>query len=89
MTKNWRVAKSLLQLKKQVDEKWPNRAKGWDGTIGDAEHASRSSDHNPYVLDKSGTPVVRALDITHDPLHGCDAGAIAQSIVALGIDLSA
>jgi hypothetical protein len=75
----WRVAKSLLRLKKQVDAKAPQRNIDSDGTIGDELHASRSSDHNPWVKDgKKG--VVMAMDLTHDPANGCDANALAEAI---------
>ncbi|MES2044608.1 MAG: DNA/RNA non-specific endonuclease [Pseudomonadota bacterium] len=76
---NWRIAKALLKLRDQVNATAPNRKKGWDGTIGDAAHASRSSDHNPWIVD-GGQGVVTALDITHDPQGGCDAGKLAESI---------
>ncbi|HEY8214169.1 MAG TPA: hypothetical protein VIG36_08590, partial [Methylocystis sp.] len=59
----------------------PQRSKASDGTIGDAAHASRSSDHNPWVVD-AGTGVVTAFDVTHDPENGCDAGQIAEAIHA-------
>lgn len=75
----WRVAKSLLALRDQVNRKAPNRKKSHDGTIGDAAHASRASDHNPWVIDGS-VGVVTAMDITHDPAGGCDAGRIAEAI---------
>ena len=75
----WRVAKALLALRRQVDTKAPRRDKTSDGTIGDAAHATRSSDHNPWVLD-GGAGVVTAMDVTHDPAHGCDAAALAESI---------
>jgi uncharacterized protein YuzE len=75
----WRVAKSLLALRDQVNRKAPHRNKANDGTIGDAAHASRSSDHNPWVTD-GNVGVVTAMDITHDPAHGCDANAIAEAI---------
>jgi hypothetical protein len=78
-TTPWRVAKSLLALRDQVNRKAPNRKKSHDGTIGDAAHASRASDHNPWVKD-GGVGVVTAMDITHDPAGGCDAGAIAEAI---------
>jgi hypothetical protein len=77
----WRVAKSLLALRRQVDAKAPRRSKASDGTIGDAAHAARSSDHNPWVRD-GAMGVVTAMDITHDPANGCDAGALAESIRA-------
>jgi hypothetical protein len=73
----WRVAKSLLTLREQFNEQFPKRKKSADGTVGDAAHASRSSDHNPHVKD-AGVGVVTALDITHDPANGLDAHAIAR-----------
>ncbi len=73
---NWRVAKALLRLREQVNAKWPNRKKGNDGTIGDTSHQNRNSDHNPWVDEG----VVTALDITHDPKTGPDAGALAETI---------
>lgn len=78
----WRVAKSLLHLRDQVNALAPARAKGSDGTIGDAAHASRSSDHNPWVEDRRGQPIVTAMDITHDPRHGVDCGKIVNAILA-------
>ena len=68
----WRVAKSLLKLRDQINAHAPKRSKKSDGYIGDAAHASRSSDHNPWVKDgKMG--VVTAADFTHDPAGGFDA----------------
>ena len=76
----WRVAKSLIRLREQINELAPNRSKASDGTIGDAAHASRSSDHNPWV--KDGTiGVVTAMDITNDVAHGCDAQALVNALV--------
>lgn len=77
----WRVAKALLALREQVNAMAPNRRKKSDGTIGDAAHASRASDHNPWVRD-AGVGVVTAMDITHDPDGGCDAGALADALLA-------
>ena len=77
----WRVAKSLLHLREQVNGKWPNRRKDSDGSIGNAEHASRSSDHNPWVKD-GAMGVVTAIDITHDPASGCDSYALADALRA-------
>lgn len=71
----WRLAEALDQLRDQINAAAPHRARGWDGSIGDTAHSARKSDHNP---DDRG--VVRAVDITHDPANGCDAGAIAESL---------
>lgn len=70
-----RIAKSLATLRDQVNAKWPTRSKVSDGWIGDSKHAARKSDHNP---NPSG--VVCALDITHDPARGLDAGRLADTI---------
>lgn len=75
----WRVASSLLKLREQVNQAAPHRRKDSDGTIGDAAHCSRKSDHNPWVRD-GNIGVVTAMDITHDADHGCDANAIAEAI---------
>lgn len=77
----WRVAEALLALRRQVDARAPRRNKASDGAIGDAEHATRDSDHNPWVVD-GAFGVVTAIDVTHDPAGGCDAGALAEAIQA-------
>lgn len=76
----WRLAKSLDTLRAQVNALYPNRSKTSDGTVGDAAHASRSSDHNPWVLDGK-TGVVTALDLTHDPARGIDGEKLAARLV--------
>lgn len=76
----WRLAKSLEKLRAQFNAAAPNRSKASDGSIGDAAHASRSSDHNPWVLDgKMG--IVTAVDITHDPADGVDGNEIAVALL--------
>jgi hypothetical protein len=76
----WRPAKSLVRLRDQVNNTAPNRNKANDGTIGDAAHASRTSDHNPWVID-GGVGVVTAIDITNDPKSGCNAQTIVDALV--------
>ncbi len=76
---SWRLAKSLDVLRSQINTRWPARKKDSDGTIGDAAHASRSSDHNPWVRD-GAVGVVTAIDITHDPSTGPDAGVLAETL---------
>lgn len=75
----WRVANSLIRLRDQANERFPTRNKSSDGTIGDASHRSRSSDHNPWVQD-AGRGVVTALDLTHDPKSGMDTHKLAEHL---------
>jgi lysozyme family protein len=77
----WRVAAALKQLRAQADAAFPHRDKANDGTIGDAAHQSRASDHNPWVTD-GGSGVVTAIDITNDPGHGCAAERIVEALRA-------
>lgn len=72
----WRLAKSLQTLLSDVNQKWPHRSKVSDGTIGDAAHSARISDHNP---NKAG--VVCAVDITNDPVNGPAGHALANMLI--------
>ena len=74
---SWRVAKCLLVLREEVNSAAAGRGKASDGTIGDASHQAGKSDHNP-----DADSVVRAMDITHDPDNGCDAGRLANHLRA-------
>lgn len=76
---DWRLAKALETLLAEVNAKWPTRSKQSDGTIGDAAHASRSSDHNPWVRD-GAMGVVTGMDITHDPGKGLDSEQLAEKL---------
>lgn len=77
----WRLADALVTLRAQVNEMFPTRSKDSDGSIGDAAHASRSSDHNPW-FSEAGIGIVTAIDITHDPKSGCDSYAMAEAFRA-------
>lgn len=78
---NWRVAESLQTLLGQLNALFPNRSKVSDGSIGNAEHASRNSDHNPYI--KNGNMgIVTARDFTHDPANGINGQWLADALVA-------
>lgn len=57
-----RLSKSVVQLREQADDAYPNRKRNSDGTIGDAKHAARKSDHNP----DPDSGIVRALDLDAD-----------------------
>lgn len=75
----WRVAKSLDRLLAQLNAFAPRRSKASDGSIGDATHATRASDHNPhYVL--NGQALVTARDFTHDPADGLDCQWLADTL---------
>lgn len=74
---SWKLARSLDQLRKQINEISPNRSKISDGTIGDPAHSARTSDHNP-----NGGRIVRAIDITHDPEHGIAGKDLANTLLA-------
>jgi hypothetical protein len=75
---SWRVARSLDVLLAQFNAACPTRSKVSDGAIGDAAHASRNSDHNPWY----GPGIVTARDYTHDPASGMDMGRIRDQLLA-------
>ena len=70
----WRVASSEQQLLKEINARAPRRSKRSDGSIGDAAHSARTSDHNPCACHRT----VCARDFTHDPGGGFDAHAFAD-----------
>lgn len=57
----WRLARSLMRLRNEINLEWPMRDRASDGSIGDADHAGRKSDHNP-----NDAGVVRAIDTDDD-----------------------
>lgn len=63
---NPRPAKAITKLIAEVNALDPGRPKQSDGTLGDAAHATRDSDHNPWVKD-GRVGVVTATDLTEDP----------------------
>jgi hypothetical protein len=77
---SWRKAKALATFVAAVDKRYPKRDRASDGTIGDAAHASRASDHNPW-LTVDGVGVVRAVDIDKD---GIAAAWLAEQLRKLG-----
>lgn len=65
MSRPWRLAKACETLRNQLDTLYPKRDRESDGGIGNAEHASRKSDHNPWIVDgKYG--VVSAFDVDRE-----------------------
>lgn len=77
---SWKVAESLDRLLAQLNAFAPNRSKVSDGSIGDAAHATRDSDHNPWYVLK-GQPLVTARDFTHDPAGGLDCNRLATALL--------
>jgi hypothetical protein len=70
-----RPAYGIERLVADVDAMAPHRSTTHDGILGDQRHAAEHSGHNP-----NAAGVVCAVDITHDPAHGADAGDIAENI---------
>lgn len=68
----WRAndprAPACVAALRDANAAWPTRRKASDGIMGDARHQASKSDHN----------LGNAVDITHDPASGCDAGVIAE-----------
>jgi hypothetical protein len=77
----WKLAPALGQLRKQINAAWPKRDKSLDGTIGDAAHAARKSEHNPNRDPKDDVPdgYVTAMDIDKD---GIPANEIVKMLIA-------
>lgn len=80
MAEGWRVASSLEQLRRQLDELAPDRSRASDGSIGDEDHANRSSDHNPHFR-LAGQHYVTARDFTDDPSGGLDCDELAVALM--------
>ena len=78
----WRLAKSLIKLRDQINAVAPHRSRASDGSIGDAAHASRDSDHNPWIKDGAGIGVVSAVDITNDPQGGMNVRTLADALIS-------
>ncbi len=81
---DWRMAKSLEVLRKEINGVWPSRDKTSDGGVGDTAHGARNSKHNP-----GDNRVVEARDFDED-VSGKDGSGgrplwdLVQHLVALG-----
>lgn len=75
MPSSWTLAPSLRAALDEANKLWPQRSRASDGTIGDAAHSSRTSDHNP---DARG--IVHAIDLTHSPQLGPDCNVLAERL---------
>jgi hypothetical protein len=79
MAATWQVARSLDTLLAQLNAAYPLRSRASDGGIGDAAHATRDSDHNPWFV-LGGQALVTARDFTHDPAGGLDCARLALAL---------
>lgn len=73
MSSTWYLAPSLNVLRDEIDAAYPHRQKKMDGTIGDAAHAARDSDHNPNARGS-----VNAIDVDE---IGIDAWALVACAI--------
>ena len=76
---NWRLAKSLIKLREQLNALFPERSKISDGSIGDERHQKAgTSDHLPNKAN-----VVTAIDVTfdQDPSDGIGVDARVLAVV--------
>lgn len=74
----WELARALVRMREQVDERAPRRNRRSDGTVGDNRHASRTSDHNPRRFGVQS--IVLAIDFTHSPKDRIDTWALAEGL---------
>lgn len=79
---SWKLAPALTVFREQLKQIAPDRAKASDGTIGDAGHSARKSDHNP---DEDGN--VCAMDVTHSTApRGIDGDLLVKALQESGDD---
>jgi hypothetical protein len=62
-----RPALAAVHLRDRIQKLRPDLPASGFGILGDADHATRFSDHNPWKKDAAGRGVARALDV---PLAG-------------------
>lgn len=76
----WKLAPALDQLFRDVNREWPKRSKAVDGTIGDAAHSARKSEHNPNREPDDDVPdgYVTAADIT---VAGLDVARLLDVLI--------
>jgi hypothetical protein len=83
---SWRTARAIKALFDELNAAAPKRSRLSDGTIGDAAHRSRDSDHNPWVQDGSGVGVVTAGDLTDDDAAGADMSKLVDYFTRISHD---
>lgn len=69
------LAHSLVQLRAEIDHRWPVRDRSSDGWLGDAAHMSTVSEHNPdakgcvHALDTDTSNVDKAQILAAAKVH--------------------
>ena len=66
--KEWRLCYAGQSLARQLDAIWPQGGVT-DGTVGDADHQTRRSDHNLHDIPEYDIDIVFALDV-HETVEG-------------------
>lgn len=84
MAKDWLLAPALDAFFDELNKKYPKRDKKSDGSIGNAEHAARQSDHNP---DSDG--MVHAIDVDVDGIPSAEIVAYLVAQAKSGADTRA
>jgi hypothetical protein len=76
-----RPAKSVIQLRNQINKLAPHRDQKSDGIIGDAAHKAlgNKSDHNDWFKG-----IVTAIDIDHSPEGGMDCDWLWNALIKSG-----
>lgn len=78
MTAPWTLAPCLVSLRDEFNDLAPSRDRASDGSIGDAAHSARASDHNP-----DENRVVHAIDVDKDLRRpGVDMERVVQFLLA-------
>lgn len=89
---SWVVVPNLLEGRDQLNARFPSRAKGAEGTIGDLSHKASPSSHNPdetgnpEFSDHDGVDEVRAADF--DKNLNDEHGVTMEQVVQLWIGLA-
>lgn len=79
------VDRGLDVLLAQINAAAPGRDKSSDGSVGDPDHQTRESAHNPEDSEDADAPgnpddQVDARDFTHDPAHNADMGVVTEAL---------
>lgn len=75
---DWYLNRALTNFRNEVNERWPNRDKKSDGTIGDAAHQASKSDHNP---DPDGSVDAWDMDVDGVDVWACINAALQHESI--------